>query len=87
MKKPKYQRILLKLSGEALSAGQDGILDFDFINVECHRVQAAGDFALLIRDEIGHADIEPLIENTATVEHAQTVIFGEFTVWIYPHDH
>ena len=31
MKKPKYQRILLKLSGEALSAGQDGILNFDFI--------------------------------------------------------
>lgn len=31
MKKPKYQRILLKLSGEALSSGQDGILNFDFI--------------------------------------------------------
>jgi uridylate kinase len=29
--KPKYKRILLKLSGEALSAGTDGILDFDFI--------------------------------------------------------
>ena len=29
MNKPKYQRILLKLSGEALSAGQDGILNFD----------------------------------------------------------
>ena len=28
---PKYKRILLKLSGEALSAGKDGILDFDFI--------------------------------------------------------
>ncbi len=28
---PKYKRILLKLSGEALSAGQDGILDFQFI--------------------------------------------------------
>ncbi|MBQ3014576.1 MAG: UMP kinase [Clostridia bacterium] len=31
MKKPKYQRILLKLSGEALASGQDGILNFDFI--------------------------------------------------------
>ena len=29
---PKYKRILLKLSGEALSAGKDGILDFDFIS-------------------------------------------------------
>ena len=28
---PKYQRVLLKLSGEALSAGADGILNFDFI--------------------------------------------------------
>ncbi len=28
---PKYKRILLKLSGEALAAGGDGILDFDFI--------------------------------------------------------
>ncbi len=28
---PKYKRILLKLSGEALSAGKDGILDFEFI--------------------------------------------------------
>ena len=28
---PKYKRILLKLSGEALSAKQNGILDFDFI--------------------------------------------------------
>ena len=27
---PKYKRILLKLSGEALQ-GKDGILDFDFI--------------------------------------------------------
>lgn len=28
---PKYRRILLKLSGEALAAGDDGILNFDFI--------------------------------------------------------
>ena len=28
---PKYKRILLKLSGEALAAGGDEILDFDFI--------------------------------------------------------
>ncbi len=29
---PKYKRVLLKLSGEALSAGKDGILNFDFIS-------------------------------------------------------
>ena len=31
MATPKYKRILLKLSGEALAAGSDGILNFDFI--------------------------------------------------------
>ncbi len=29
---PKYKRVLLKLSGEALSAGSDSILNFDFIS-------------------------------------------------------
>ena len=28
---PQYKRVLLKLSGEALAAGSDGILNFDFI--------------------------------------------------------
>jgi uridylate kinase len=32
MSAPKYKRILLKLSGEALAAGSDGILNFDFID-------------------------------------------------------
>ena len=31
MDQPKYRRILLKLSGEALSAGSDGILNFPFV--------------------------------------------------------
>ena len=30
-KQPKYKRILLKLSGEALAEGGDGILNFDFV--------------------------------------------------------
>jgi uridylate kinase len=29
--KPRYKRILVKLSGEALSAGKDGILNYDFL--------------------------------------------------------
>ncbi len=32
MPTPKYKRILLKLSGEALAAGSDDILNFDFID-------------------------------------------------------
>ncbi len=31
MATPKYKRILLKLSGEALAAGADGILNHDFV--------------------------------------------------------
>ena len=31
METPKYKRVLLKLSGEALSSAESGILDFDFI--------------------------------------------------------
>ena len=30
-KKPHYKRILVKLSGEALSAGDKGILNYDFL--------------------------------------------------------
>ena len=37
---PKYKRILLKLSGEALAAGKDkGILDFDFMSEVCRQVK------------------------------------------------
>lgn len=35
MDKPKYKRVLVKLSGEALSAGADGILDYDFMEKVC----------------------------------------------------
>ena len=31
MKKPVYKRVLLKLSGEAISSGKEGILNFDYI--------------------------------------------------------
>lgn len=42
---PKYRRVLLKLSGEALSAGSDGILNFSFIRqiaAVIQKCQAAG---------------------------------------------
>ena len=32
MNTPAYKRVLLKLSGEAISAGKDGILNFDYIS-------------------------------------------------------
>ncbi|MBQ8356802.1 MAG: UMP kinase [Clostridia bacterium] len=45
MTAPKYKRILLKLSGEALAAGGTGILNFDFIDEIAkvlHRCREAG---------------------------------------------
>ena len=42
---PKYRRVLLKLSGEALAAGVDDILNFDFIRTIAaviKKCQAAG---------------------------------------------
>ena len=51
--KPRYKRILVKLSGEALSAGKDGILNYDFLEKI-----GAGDFVIgygipdLIKDGI-----------------------------------
>lgn len=35
MEKPAYKRVLVKLSGEALAAGGDGILNFDYLKKVC----------------------------------------------------
>lgn len=45
MERPKYHRVLLKLSGEALAPVSGGILDFDFlprVATQIHRCVAAG---------------------------------------------
>ena len=36
---PKYKRVLLKLSGEALAASDDGILNFDFIETVAKQIK------------------------------------------------
>ena len=57
MKKPKYQRILLKLSGEALSAGQDGILNFDFIKVVAKQIKRCLDAGVQVAVIVGAGNI------------------------------
>ena len=41
-KKPHYKRILVKLSGEALSAGDKGILNYDFLEEIGHVIKTCG---------------------------------------------
>ena len=57
MKKPKYQRILLKLSGEALSSGQDGILNFDFIKEVAAQIKRCLDAGVQVAVIVGAGNI------------------------------
>lgn len=53
---PKYKRILLKLSGEALS-GKDGILDFDFITSVAKVLKKCSDAGVQIGVIVGAGNI------------------------------
>ena len=53
---PKYKRILLKLSGEALS-GKDGILDFDFITSVAKVLKKCSDEGVQIGIIVGAGNI------------------------------
>jgi hypothetical protein len=44
-KKPHYKRILVKLSGEALSNGEKGILNYDFLEEIGHVIKTCVDMA------------------------------------------
>ena len=54
---PKYKRILLKLSGEALSKGADGILNFDFIAEVAEKIKVCADDGAQIAIVIGGGNI------------------------------
>ena len=54
---PKYNRILLKLSGEALSKGADGILNFDFIADVAHAVKQCVDSGVRVAVVVGGGNI------------------------------
>lgn len=57
MKKPKYQRILLKLSGEALSSEKEGILNFDFIGTVAKQIRRCVDAGVQIAVIVGAGNI------------------------------
>ncbi len=54
---PKYKRILLKLSGEALSTGADGILNFDFIEKVAKKIKECADHGAQIAIVVGGGNI------------------------------
>ena len=56
MNQPKYKRVLLKLSGEALSA-KDGILDFDFMSVVAKQIKRCVDAGVEVAVIVGAGNI------------------------------
>ena len=56
MEQPKYHRVLLKLSGEAL-ASEDGILDFDFIGRVAEQIKRCTDAGVEVAVIVGAGNI------------------------------
>ena len=55
---PKYKRVLLKLSGEALANGKEkGILDYDFISSICYAVKKCIDAGVQVSIVVGAGNI------------------------------
>lgn len=54
---PKYKRVLLKLSGEALAAGGEGILNFDFISSVADALKKCVDAGVQIGVIVGAGNI------------------------------
>ncbi len=57
MKNPKYQRVLLKLSGEALASEGEGILDFDFIEAVAAQIKRCVDAGVQVAVIVGAGNI------------------------------
>ena len=55
--KPCYKRVLVKLSGEALSAGSDGIFNYDFIDEVCRVIKKCVDAGTQVSIVVGAGDI------------------------------
>lgn len=54
---PKYKRILLKLSGEALANGKDGLYDYDFMDTVVAKVKECFDAGVQIAIVVGGGNI------------------------------
>lgn len=57
MNTPKYKRVLLKLSGEALSSPKSGILDFDFLKKVAQQIKRCMDRGVEIGVIVGAGNI------------------------------
>ncbi len=55
--KPCYKRVLVKLSGEALSAGSDGIFNYDFIDEVCRVIKKCVDIGTQVSIVVGAGNI------------------------------
>lgn len=57
MEKPAYRRVLVKLSGEALAAGGDGILNFDYLKKVCGVIKRCVDAGTQVSIVVGAGNI------------------------------
>lgn len=57
MNQPKYKRVLLKLSGEALAASEEGILNFDFIETVAKQIKRCLDKGVEVAVIVGAGNI------------------------------
>ena len=57
MSQPKYQRVLLKLSGEALAPAGGGILDFDFLGKVAKQIRRCVDAGVQVAVIVGAGNI------------------------------
>lgn len=57
MENPQYHRVLLKLSGEALSSAGNGILDFDFIEQVARQIKRCTDVGVQVAVIVGAGNI------------------------------
>lgn len=55
--KPKYNRVLIKLSGEALSDGSEGILNYDFLKNVCTEIKSCVDMGVQVSIVVGAGNI------------------------------
>ncbi|MDD4474591.1 MAG: UMP kinase [Eubacteriales bacterium] len=55
--KPKYRRVLLKLSGEAMADGGEGILNFDFMGRICTQIKECSELGVQFGIVVGAGNI------------------------------
>jgi len=57
MVQPKYKRVLIKLSGEALAAGGKGILNYEFVSQICTTIKKCVDMGVQVGIVVGAGNI------------------------------